>query len=199
MPVVPDAIIGTVLTHGRNHDPVGKLDTCEPNGGKQSTGHVACVAGRGLKGEQDRDLLHRGKQLTASPIPFCEQTSVKAARDEIEIGRLRRSAPIHAGIATGLLPRGCPHGRRCDLGPSFACSNGFPHALQEFLLGVVTLPAPAMIKLDKVRAPLLRESAPLPCHFVECRRGEPFRHENAVASCGLAMRDRLVNGMHTQR
>src|SRR5262249_30043114 len=59
------------------HDPVGKLDACEPNGGKQGTRHVARVAGRGLKRGQDKDLLHTGKQLTASSIPICEYANIK--------------------------------------------------------------------------------------------------------------------------
>ena len=40
MPVGGDAVVGAVLAHGRDDDPVRELEVGEPDRGEQSTGHV---------------------------------------------------------------------------------------------------------------------------------------------------------------
>ena len=88
MPVIPNAVVGAVLAHGRDHDAIGKLEISEPDWGEQGTGHVARIAWeKEEKRGQDRDLPHRDKQ------PFARATKLEPRR------RDRSTMPPCAGAA----------------------------------------------------------------------------------------------------
>src|SRR5919201_946256 len=69
--------------------------------------------------------------------------------------------------------------RRRDFGPPLRDANGLTHAVEELLFAVVVLPAPAGIKVEKMRAAPLGEGAPLLGNRVECMRRHSCRHGGA--------------------
>src|SRR5271166_4205557 len=135
VPVGRNAIVGAVLAHGRNDDPVSEVESSEPDWGKKSTGHGA-------------------------------------------LDQSGRRALTRAGIGLHMLRRIRAHGR--NLSPALAGPDGVPQAVKELLLRVIALPAPAMKKLDQMRPPAIGKRPPFPGNLLECRRGKPLRHGNAV-------------------
>src|SRR5262245_8921066 len=77
--------------------------------------------------------------------------------------------------------RGLVRRRRRDLGPSRAQADGFAQTVEELRFTViVTPPAPAPTQLEEMRAPALRESAPLLRDLLECMGRQPCRHGESV-------------------
>ena len=62
-------------------------------------------------------------------------------------------------------------------GPGVGGADGVAHAMEEPLLRVIVLPAPAVVELDEMGTPALCEVAPFLRDLSERVRGFPFRHE----------------------
>src|SRR6516162_6256196 len=70
--------------------------------------------------------------------------------------------------ALSVLGRRVIRRRRRDLSPSLAQSDGLAHTIKELALAVIMLPAPAVIELEKMRAPAVGKGAPFLRDLVEC-------------------------------
>ena len=155
VPVVGDAVVGAVLAHGRDDDPVRELEIGEPDRRKQGTGHVTRI-----------DL---GERSGAAGSIGNGAASGQA------VLRQRRFAAGSGGRAAGrggngLLGRGFLRRRR-NLSPSLAHLDRVAHAIEELLLAVIMLPAPAVVQLEKMGLPTLGQGAPFVRDLVECMRG----------------------------
>src|ERR1700730_8808462 len=75
-------------------------------------------------------------------------------------GSSRRATGRFGGEA-GLLREDFVLGTRRDRGPALALLDGLAHAIEELRFGVIMLPAPAVVELDKMGAPTLGKRAPL--------------------------------------
>ena len=106
-----------------------------------------------------------------------------APRSESKAGRQVQAAVRLVISATGLECSGATsagRGRR-DLRPSLAQPNGLAHAHEELLFAVIVPPPPAAMELEKMRAAALGQGAPFLRDLLECMRGLPFRHGEAVS------------------
>src|SRR5262245_56625748 len=88
----------------------------------------------------------------------------------------RSGAAGHVGVGAGMHGKDFVRRTRSDIGPPLGQADCLTHAAEKLFLAVITLPAPAVVELDEVRAPGLREGAPFLRDAVEsigvgpCRR-----------------------------
>src|SRR6516165_6746104 len=164
MPIVGNAIVGAVLAHRRNDDPVRQLKLREPQGRKQGTGHAT------------RTDWNVGRKIRNCPPD-------RQAGFGASLASGNRAA---AGLLARRLPLG-RWGKRC---PALAFPHRFPQAREKPFFAVILLPSSAAIELDEMRSPPLSKRAPFLCGLINERRGKPWRHENAET--GLELRCEIV-------
>src|SRR5262249_24574079 len=149
VPIGGHAVVGAVLAHRRDHDAVREFEIGELDGRKQGTGHVTRVdleAGTQVNHRERR----RAPEAPGTRI-VTRLARVATAQSPAGGNSSRRAAGCTGSLS--VLLRGIIRRRRRDLGPSLAQSDGFAHTIKKLLLAVIMLPPPAVIELEKMRAP----------------------------------------------
>src|SRR5215510_6517342 len=159
VPVGGHAVVGAVLAHGRDDDAVREFEIGELNGRKQGTGHVTrSDFGVGIKRRRTIGNGGAGRKR-----PCDDDYDVGLARDAMPPPRAGGSSSRRAMARIGRPSFSGRHfirGRRRNLGPSLAQSDGLAQPIKELPLAVIMLPAPAVIELEKMNAPTLGKGAP---------------------------------------
>ena len=130
--------------------------------------------GDGWEGRQEAERQHREWSAAAASNP------TGPPRRHPEPKPVRVMPPCAApGLAARVRLSGWRVwlGPGSDHGPGLGGADGVAHAMEELLLRVIMLPAPAVVELDEMRAPALGEVAPFLRDLIERVRGLPFRHE----------------------